>query len=53
MGNILYIAAAILVFFWVISFFAFKMEGFIHVLLVMAVIAIAARLVTGKEIAED
>ncbi len=53
MGNILYIAAAILIFFWLIGFFAFKMEGFIHVLLVTAAISIVWRLLEAKKMAED
>lgn len=40
MGNLLYILAVILVIGWAIGFFAFNAGGLIHVLLVIAVIAL-------------
>jgi len=52
MGNILYVMAAILVFFWIIGFLAFNVGPFIHVLLVAAAIAVLSRLIVGNKIPE-
>ena len=43
MGSILYILAVILVIGWLVGFFAFHAGGIIHVLLVLALIAIVIR----------
>ncbi len=48
MGNLLYIIAVILVIGWLIGFVGFHAGGLIHVLLVIAVIAILLRLISGK-----
>jgi hypothetical protein len=50
MGNLLYTIAVILVIFWAIGFFAFSLGSIIHVLLVIAVIAILFRLIQGRGI---
>lgn len=50
MGNLLYILAVILVIFWVIGFLGFHAGGIIHILLVIAAIAILLRLIQGKKI---
>ncbi|MFV7235733.1 MULTISPECIES: lmo0937 family membrane protein [Flavobacterium] len=50
MGNLLYTIAVILVIFWAIGFFAFSLGSIIHVLLVIAVIAILLRLIQGRGI---
>ena len=50
MGNILYTIAVILVIVWLIGFFAFSVGAIIHVLLVLAAIAILVKLFTGKSI---
>lgn len=50
MSNLLYLVAVILVFFWAIGFFAYSVGGIIHVLLVIAVIAIILRIIQGKSI---
>jgi hypothetical protein len=47
MGNLLYILAVILVIGWLIGFLAFDAGGLIHILLVVAVIAILLRLIRG------
>lgn len=48
MGNLLYIIAVILVIIWAISFFGgFVDGGIIHVLLVIAIIAILLRVIRG------
>jgi len=49
MGYILYIIAVILIIGWAVSFFAFHVtSGFIHILLVIAVIAVLVRVITGR-----
>jgi hypothetical protein len=48
MSNLLYTIAVILVIFWAIGFFAFSVGSIIHVLLVIAVIAILFRLIQGR-----
>ncbi|TDD75479.1 lmo0937 family membrane protein [Flavobacterium caseinilyticum] len=50
MSNLLYTIAVILVIFWAIGFFAFSLGSIIHVLLVIAVIAILFRLIQGRNI---
>lgn len=48
MGNILYIIAVILIIGWLLGFFAFHVGGIIHVLLVIAVIAIILQVIRGN-----
>ncbi|MES2679002.1 MAG: lmo0937 family membrane protein [Bacteroidota bacterium] len=48
MGNILYTIAVILVIFWAIGFLGYNAGGLIHILLVIAVIAVLIRLIQGK-----
>jgi hypothetical protein len=50
MSNVLYIIAVILVIGWAIGFFAYSAGGLIHVLLVIAVIAIIIRLIQGRKV---
>jgi hypothetical protein len=50
MGSILYIVAVILIIGWLVGFFAFHAGGIIHVLLVIAVIAIVIRLIQGRSV---
>jgi hypothetical protein len=40
MGNLLYIIAVILIICWAIGFFGYAAGGLIHILLVIAIIAI-------------
>jgi len=50
MGNILWTVAVILVIIWAISFLGgFYTGGIIHILLVIAVIAIIYNLLTGRK----
>ncbi|MCY7420549.1 MAG: lmo0937 family membrane protein [Chitinophagaceae bacterium] len=50
MGNILYTIAVILIIIWAISFLGgFFTGGIIHILLVIAVIAIIYNLLTGRK----
>lgn len=48
MGNILYTIAIILVVFWAIGFLGYNVGGLIHILLVIALIAIILRVIKGK-----
>jgi hypothetical protein len=50
MGNLLYTIAVILLIAWAIGYFAFSVGGLIHILLVIAVIAILIRIIQGKKI---
>ncbi|PJJ09293.1 hypothetical protein CLU83_2639 [Flavobacterium sp. 1] len=50
MSNLLYTVAVILVIFWAIGFFAYSVGSIIHILLVIAVIAILFRLIQGKNV---
>ncbi|HPH83904.1 MAG TPA: lmo0937 family membrane protein [Ferruginibacter sp.] len=48
MGNLLYIIAVILVIGWAIGFLGFHTGGIIHILLVIAVIAVLLKLIRGN-----
>ncbi len=50
MSNVLYVIAVVLVLFWALGFFVYSLGSIIHILLVIAVIAILLRLIKGKEI---
>jgi Family of unknown function (DUF5670) len=50
MGNILYAVAVVLIIIWGVSFLGYQSGGIIHVLLVIAIIAILLRLIKGKDI---
>ena len=49
MGGILYIVAVILIIFWAIGYFGYHAGGIIHVLLVIAVIAILLRVIRSAD----
>lgn len=48
MGNLLYAVAVILVIAWLIGFIGYNVGGLIHILLVIAVVAILLRLIRGN-----
>ena len=49
MGSLLYTIAVILVIIWAISFFGgFYTGGIIHILLVIAIIAVLFRVISGR-----
>lgn len=48
MNYLLYVIAVILLIGWAVGFFAYHAGGIIHILLVLAVIAIVWRLITGR-----
>ena len=50
MGNLLYIIAVILVIFWAIGFFAYSAGYVIHILLIIAVVAILLRVISGNKV---
>jgi hypothetical protein len=50
MGNLLYIIAVVLIIGWLLGFFVFNVGGIIHVLLIIAVIAILIRIIQGRKI---
>ena len=50
MGYILYIIAIILIIAWAIGFFAYSAGWIIHILLVIAVIAIILRVIQGRKV---
>ncbi|HEY4874802.1 MAG TPA: lmo0937 family membrane protein [Puia sp.] len=45
MGSILYLIAVVLVIIWAIGFFGYAAGGLIHILLVIAVIAILLKVI--------
>lgn len=51
MGNLLYTVAVILVIGWAIGFIGFHVGGIIHLLLVIAVIAVLLRVISGNKVA--
>jgi hypothetical protein len=50
MNNILYTIAIILVIVWAIGFLGYNAGAIIHILLVIAVIAIILRIIQGRRI---
>jgi hypothetical protein len=50
MSNLLYTVAVILVIFWAIGFFAYSAGSIIHILLVIALIAVILRVIQGRKI---
>jgi hypothetical protein len=50
MGNLLYLIAVILIIAWAIGFVGYSVGGIIHILLVIAIIAILFRIIQGRRI---
>lgn len=50
MGDILYILAVILIIGWILGYFVFSVGGLIHILLVVALVAIILRLIRGRSV---
>ena len=48
MGNLLYIVAVILVSAWLVGFIGYSTGGIIHILLVIAVIAVLLQVIQGR-----
>ncbi|HEX7846146.1 MAG TPA: lmo0937 family membrane protein [Chitinophagaceae bacterium] len=47
MGGLLYVIAVILIIGWLLGFFVWNAGGLIHILLVIAIIAILIRVIRG------
>ena len=50
MGNILYLVAVLLVIFWALGFFVYSVGSLIHILLIIAIIAVLMRIISGKQL---
>lgn len=50
MGNLLYIVAVILVIAWAVGLVGYSADGIIHVLLVIAIVAVLLRIISGKRV---
>ncbi|KAF2335087.1 lmo0937 family membrane protein [Flavobacterium daemonense] len=50
MSNLLYTIAVILVILWALGFFVYSFGSVIHILLVIAIIAVLLRLIKGREV---
>lgn len=50
MGNLLYVIAVILIIGWLIGFVGYGTGGLIHILLVIAIIAIILRVIQGRRV---
>lgn len=48
MSNLLYLVAVILIIAWLIGFVGYNVGGLIHVLLIIAIIAIVLRIIKGR-----
>lgn len=50
MNNLLYIIAIVLILLWAIGYLGFNLDGIIHILLVIALIAVILRVIQGRKI---
>ncbi|MBK7637279.1 MAG: lmo0937 family membrane protein [Saprospiraceae bacterium] len=50
MGNLLYVIAVILILGWLIGFIGYNAGGIIHILLVIAVVAVLLRVIQGRRV---
>jgi predicted ferric reductase len=50
MSNLLYIVAVILVILWAIGYLGFQAGGIIHILLVIAIIAVLFKVISGRRL---
>ena len=48
MGNILYIVAVILIIGWAVGFIGYNAGAVIHILLVIALVAVILRIIQGR-----
>jgi hypothetical protein len=49
MGNLLYYFAVIMIILWLIGYMGFNAGGLIHVLLVVALVAVLLRVISGNK----
>jgi hypothetical protein len=50
MGNLLYLVAVILIIAWLIGFVGYGTGGIIHILLVIAIVAVLLRVIQGNRV---
>ncbi len=50
MGKLLYVIAVILLIAWAIGFIGYNAGGLIHILLVIAIIAVLLRVIQGRKV---
>jgi len=50
MGNLLYIIAVVLIIVWAVGFLGYNSGGIIHILLVIAIIAVLLRVISGRKV---
>jgi hypothetical protein len=50
MGSLLYVIAVILIIAWAIGFIGYSIGGIIHILLVIAIIAVILRIIQGRKL---
>lgn len=50
MGNLLYAIAVIFIIAWVLGFFVYSLGSVVHILLVIAIVAILLRLIRGESV---
>jgi hypothetical protein len=50
MSSLLYLIAVILIIGWIFGFFVYSAGGLIHILLVLAVVAILIRVISGRTV---
>ncbi|WP_441000142.1 lmo0937 family membrane protein [Fodinibius sp. SL11] len=50
MGNLLYLIAVILIIGWAVGFIGYSAGGLIHILLIIAVLAILLRIIQGRQL---
>ncbi len=49
MSNLLYLVAVILVILWAVGYLGYHSGGLIHLLLVIAIIAVLLRVISGRK----
>ncbi|WP_374550017.1 lmo0937 family membrane protein [Flavobacterium sp.] len=50
MCNLLYTVAVVFIILWALGFFMFNLGSIIHILLVIAIIAVLLRVIKGKQL---
>ncbi len=50
MGNLLYLIAVVLIILWALGFFMYSASSIIHILLVIAIVAILFRVIRGDRV---
>lgn len=49
MGNLLYAIAVVLIIIWLVGFIGYNAGGIIHLLLIIAAIAVILRIIQGRK----